>query len=122
MSRGRVYVWTPDRAHSLGGRTRASIVPLERLEDGTRLCGRYVVVRNGGAVNQFDPTTNQASAVPIGDAIPNADGDFLFEPGRGGGRLDKVLLADADFRWRYEQASHFGEVNSYFHLDSIAAY
>jgi hypothetical protein len=36
--------------------------------------------------------------------------------------MDKVVLAKPDFRWRYIQASHFGEVNTYFHLDRIAAY
>jgi len=101
MSRGLVYVWTPDRLTMLGGRIRASIVPLERLEDGgsagTRLRGQYVEVHNAGAVNLLDPGTNQVRAVPISDAEPNAGGDFLFEPGRGGGRLDKVPRADADF-------------------------
>jgi hypothetical protein len=52
----------------------------------------------------------------------NQDGDFMYEPRRGGGRLDKILLAPADMRWRYSQASYFGEVNTYFHLDKIAAY
>jgi hypothetical protein len=58
----------------------------------------------------------------LGDAEPDAHGDFCFEPGRGGGRMDKVVLAAPDFRWRYIQASRFGEVNTYFHLDGIAAY
>jgi hypothetical protein len=43
-------------------------------------------------------------------------------PGRGGGRIDKVRIAEPDFRWRYIQASRFGEVNTYFHVDRIAAY
>jgi poly-gamma-glutamate capsule biosynthesis protein CapA/YwtB (metallophosphatase superfamily) len=63
-----------------------------------------------------------ARAVAIGDAEPDQNGDFLFEPGRGGGRMDKVALADADFRERYVQASHFGEVNTYYHLTRIASY
>src|SRR5262249_34265707 len=50
------------------------------------------------------------------------EGDFLFEPGRGGGRIDKVGLADPAFRWRYVQASRFGEVNSYYHVDLVANY
>lgn len=103
-----------------------TVVPLLRLdtegEGSGRLWGRHVRVRNGGAINEPDPTTNGLRVGPIADAQPNAEGDFLFAQGRGGGRMDKVVLADPEFRWRYVQASHFGEVNSYFHLDRIAAY
>ncbi|MBI3838450.1 MAG: M36 family metallopeptidase [Planctomycetia bacterium] len=69
-----------------------------------------------------DPATCAPRAVPIGDAQPDENGQFVFEQGRGGGRMDKVVVADPDFRWRYIQASHFGEVNAYYHLDLIAAY
>ncbi len=123
---GRVYLWGPDPGSAIGGRVTAAVVPLLRLdtsgEGSGRLWGCYVRVRNGGAVNESDGVTGAVRAVAIGDARPNAEGDFLFEPGRGGGRIDKVVIADPDFRWRYVQASHFGEVNTYFHLDRIAAY
>jgi hypothetical protein len=97
-------------------------VELQNLEPGgLRLRGRHVVVRNAGAVYQLD-----ASARPLvtklGDAEPDADGNFVFQQGRGGGRMDKVGLADPDFRWRYVQASRFGEVNAYFHVDRVATY
>jgi hypothetical protein len=36
--------------------------------------------------------------------------------------MDKNMLPPPDFRWRYIQASRFGEVNTYFHLDRIAAF
>jgi len=126
MSNGRIYLWTPPTDGSFGGRVTVSIAPLPRLdaqEDGKpRLRGRYVHVRNGGAVNELDQATNSVRSASIGDAEPDEQGDFLFEPGRGGGRMDKIVLAEPDFRWRYIQASHFGEVNTYFHLDRIAAY
>ncbi len=126
MSCGCVYLWTPDPARPAGGYLTASVVPLPRLENGgaksARLRGRFVVVRNGGAVNEPDPLSGGMRASRLGDAAPNADGDFLFEPGKGGGRLDKVALAEPDFRWRYVQAARFGEVNTYFHVDRIAAY
>jgi len=126
VRRGCVYVWTPDPSHPLGGRVTATVEPLLRIDTngaGTvRLWGRFVRVRNGGAVSESDLATGSVRTVPIGDAQPNAEGDYVFEPGRGGGRMDKVVLADRDFRWRYIQASHFGEVNTYFHLDRIAAY
>jgi hypothetical protein len=116
----------PDPSRPLGGSAAAAIVPLAHLENaadrGLKLCGRYVSVHNGGAVNVPGPGNGDARAVPIGDAESDAQGDFLFEPGRGGGRIDKVRLAEADFRWRYLEAAHFGEVNVYFHLDRMATY
>jgi hypothetical protein len=138
---GRVYKWIPDAASMLGGRVTACTAPLPRLdtsgEAGGRLWGQHVRVKNGGAVNE--PSNGRVRVVPIGDARPNEEGDFFFEPGRGGGRLDKVVCLGAssspeeflesgvpfpepEFRWRYIQASRFGEVNTYFHLDLIAAY
>jgi hypothetical protein len=126
MPHGRVYVWIPDPASMLGGRVTASIVPLLRLdtegEGSGRLWGMHVLVRNVGEVNEPDPANGGVRAVPIGDARPNAEGDFLFEPGRGGGRMDKVALSRPQWRYRYIEASHFGEVNTYFHLDRIADY
>jgi hypothetical protein len=126
MRCGRVYLWNPDPGSALGGRITASIVPLPRLdtegEGAGGLQGRYVQVKNGGAVNEPDEAARGIRAAPIGDAQPDPAGDFLFAPGRGGGRMDKVFLAAPEFRWRYIQASHFGEVNTYFHLDHIAAH
>ena len=126
MSCGCVYLWTPDPARPAGGYVAASVVPLHRLENGggssARLRGRFVVVRNGAAVNEPDPPTGGTRVSRLADAEPNADGDFLFDPGKGGGRLDKVALAEPDFRWRYVQAARFGEVNTYFHVDRMAAY
>lgn len=126
MNYGRVYIWFQDSSNQDSGHIRKEIVPLLRLdtegEGKGRLWGRYVRVRNGGEVNEPDLTTGRVQAVSIGEAMPNSRGDFLFEPGRGGGRMDKVTLAEPDFRWRYVQASHFGEVNTYYHIDRIAAY
>ena len=126
MNCGRVYGWFPDPAHPLNGRVSKEVVPLSNLdtegEGKGRLWGRYVRVRNAGWVNEADPLTGKIRPAPLGDAEPDANGDFLFEPGRGGGRIDKVALAALDFRGRYLQASHFGEVNTYYHLDRIATH
>lgn len=126
IPRGRVYTWIRDPANPLGGRVALSDEPLPRLDevpDGPpRLSGQYARVQNAGAVNEPGLSIGKVRTVPIGDAQANSDGNFIFEPGRGGGRMDKVLLAAPDFRWRYIQASHFGEVNAYFHLDRIASY
>lgn len=130
MSYGRVYLGVPDAVHPLGYRVTAAVVPLQHLDPATdgqpRLSGRYARVHNGGWINVPSSTTEAShptpTAEPLGDAQPNAAGDFLFEPGRGGGRLDKVVLADQAMRARYVQAAHFGEVNTYYHLDRIASY
>jgi len=126
MSRGRVYLWSNESPRGLPGHLTASVEPLPHLDAGTetsgRLSGRFVSVRNAGAVYEPDPITKQVQAVPLGDAGPDTAGNFIFEPGRGGGRIDKVRLAEPDFRWRYIQAARFGEVNTYFHADRIATY
>lgn len=126
MQRGRVYSWSPDPASALGGSISVNIESLPRLdlegEGKGRLWGRHVRVRNNGEVNEPDPVAGGIRVLPIGDAQANADGDFLFDPSGGGGRLDKVVLAAPEDRQRYIEASHFGEVNAYFHLDRVAAY
>jgi hypothetical protein len=140
---GKVYLWIPDQRDTLRGRVTTTIMPLQRLdacgEGRGRLWGQFVRVRNGGEINEPLSSGNESRIQPIGDAVPNMDGNFIFEPGRGGGRIDKVnwdkasALAteflesgvpfpEPQFRWRYIQAAHFGEVNTYFHLDRIAAY
>jgi hypothetical protein len=136
---GRVYILIPDPSTTLGGRVAATVVPLPRLdttgEGKGRLSGRYVRVRNVGEIYKADQAYG-TRIVAIGDAVPDAEGNFAFEPGRGGGRLDKVPasamsaeylesgipFSEPEFRWRYIQAAHFGEVNSYFHLDLMASY
>jgi hypothetical protein len=95
--------------------------PLLRLEEGRRLCGRYVEVRNAGALPERDETRGSVEAVPIGDARA-AGNAYVFEPSGGGPRMDKDAFRAGHFRWRYVQASHFGEVNTYYHLDRIGAY
>src|SRR6202048_3264712 len=143
IPRGNVYLWIPDPRSTLGGHVTVRSVLLPRLdtwnEGRGRLWGQHVRVRNGGEINEPVPAEERTRIVSIGDAAPNAEGDFLFEQGRGGGRIDKVNwdgasaspaeviesgipFPEPEFRWRYIQAAHFGEVNTYFHLDHMAAY
>lgn len=126
MNKGRVYLWAPDSVCGLYGRLSASVELLPHLDPGSEargwLSGRYARVRNGSAVYEPGITPGSLRAVPLGDARPDEAGDYLFEPGRGGGRIDKRILASAVFKWRYIQASRFGEVNTYFHLNRIATY
>jgi poly-gamma-glutamate capsule biosynthesis protein CapA/YwtB (metallophosphatase superfamily) len=126
MNRGRVYIWWPDARHTLGGYLTKEVAPLPGLTADTdgrfRLCNRLVRVANVGKVKLRDPASGEVSCIRIGNAQPDANGDFLFEAGRGGGRMDKAVAPEEDFRWRYIQASHFGEVNTYYHLHKISTY
>lgn len=123
---GQVYVFTPDPAGSGRGRLALQLEPLERLDPAEpaalRLRGRHAIVRNGGAFQRADATTGRLVECSIGAARPDVRGNFVFRPRSGGGRLDKLALPDDAFVVRYSEASHFGEVNSYYHVDRLAAY
>ncbi len=114
MSLGRVHLWQPDVSSPLGGRILLERVPLPNLDaiEPVRLSGHYVRVRNASVLD----------GLPLGDARPDPDGDFLFDPARGGRRVDRTPSPDPRARESYTQASRFGEVNAYFHLDRIASY
>jgi hypothetical protein len=122
MTLGRVNVWTPDPAVPLGGRVAAAVIPLERLDTAGELSGRYVRVRNAGAIHEPNDDGVGHRAVAIGNAAPDADGNFIFERGRGGSKIHTVAVAEASLRHRFRQASHYGETNTYYHLDKIAAH
>src|SRR5262249_39279964 len=106
MTRGRIYRWSPE------GGLAVEVLPLPRLEPTGTLSGQFVEGRNVGSI----------LGQPMGDAKPDPAGDFLFQPGRGGPRMDKATNPGPRFTWRYQQSAHFGEVNAYFHVDRIAAY
>src|SRR5207302_637030 len=117
---GCVYLWTADPSRPLGGTVTAAVVPLLRLDNQGagrgRLWGRFVRVRNDGVVSRPDPATGSARPVLIGDAQPNADGDFLFDPRRDRGvpfqggryRLPSHRYTDA---WEYTPVSPDGEIH-----------
>lgn len=125
ISAGRVYVWIPDAGAPLGGKLNLEVVSLPRVICGgthaARLTGPFVEVHNSGQLN-----TRQADSavisVALGDARASSDGAFLFEPMRGGGRVDKCEVPGTKRRARYVEAARFGEVNTYYHVDRIAAY
>jgi poly-gamma-glutamate capsule biosynthesis protein CapA/YwtB (metallophosphatase superfamily) len=126
MSQGRVYLWKCDPTRPLDGQLQEAVVGLPDLERDVagraRLSGRLVRVRNDGSLNVLDPITGEVRALAIGDASPDEQGNFLFEPGRGGGRVDKVRHVPSKRLQRYTQSSRFGEVNTYYHLHRIASY
>jgi hypothetical protein len=122
---GRVYVWTPDPATRLGGALALEVVPLERLlspgTPETKLAGAFVEVHNAAVLNsrQADGTV---IPLALGDASAGDGGVFLFEPTRGGGRVDRCAVPGTKRRARYVEAARFGEVNTYYHVDRIAAH
>ncbi len=126
MSCGRVYLWAPDPARPLGGCLRLTVLPLARLhtdhERPPRLSGRFVTVHNAGVIPQWAADGSVSCAAPIGDAAPDTSGDFMFVPEDGGARVDLPGAVDAEARRSHLEASRFGEVNAYYHLDRMAAY
>jgi hypothetical protein len=126
MNQGSVYDWVPDANAPLGGSIIKRLVDLGALysdEQGQlRLQNNLVEIRNGGRQYKLDPESGTYDDIAIGNAKADINGDFIFEAGRGGGRLDKYPLEAEDFQWRYIQASHFGEVNTFYHLNKIALY
>jgi len=122
MACGRVYLWNPCGAT---GSLTACIVPLANLDDAdcgmVRLSGRFARVRNGASVLRRNHD-NEIGIVAMGDAEPDANGDFLFDPGLGGARVDKVPYVKRLRLRHYCEAARFGEVNTYYHLDRIASY
>lgn len=123
MNLGRVHAWERDLDAPLGGRVVCRVVVLPNLDpDHARLSGRHVQVRNAGWLNEPRPGGDGVEPTPLLDARPDGSGDFLFEHGRGGPRVDKYTLRSDKYRRRYIQAARFGEVNTYFHVDRMASY
>ena len=124
MTLGRVYVWTSDTTDPVGGRLLCETAQLMRLDEdgpGARLSGRYVRVRNASTRPASLCGGEWPEAIVMGDAAPDPDGNFFFEPSRGGARVDREPTSLEAFD-RYLEASRFGEVNTYYHLDRIAGY
>lgn len=116
MTQGLVHTVKVDGDGTV--RVVPEIVPLARLDKpapNRGLSGGHVQVRNGATLHR--------NAEPLGvpEATPNASGDFIFRPGRGGPRIHKPDVTEERVA-RYIEASHFAEVNAYFHLDRIAHY
>jgi hypothetical protein len=125
ISVGRAYVWIPDARSPLGGKLGLEVVPLPRLfsggGSGAKLSGTFVEVHNAGALNSRQ-ADGGVMPLALGDAQADLEGALLFEPGRGGGRVDKCAVPDPGLGARYVEAARFGEVNTYYHVDRIASY
>ncbi len=101
------------------GRLEKADVPLRRLHDSGRLSGRFVDVHND-SVTKLPGSLDQAGT-PLGDAVADEEGNFCFEPHHGGGRMERHPFVEPEMWQRYIEASRFGEVNSYYHTDAVAA-
>jgi len=126
MNLGRVHQWILDPSRFSGGRIETRDLELQNLDkEGRgmgRLWGRYVRVRSAAIVNRPDVINALPHPVPVGDALPNTAGDFLFDHMSGGPRVDKRQVRSPKYLTPYISATHFGEVNTYFHVDRIASY
>ncbi len=123
MKQGRVWLWHLDEARLCGGFVTLENVDLPRLDADLSqgLRGQWVRVRNAGALPVPDDLGTLHN-VDFGPAQPDASGDYLFDHRRGGGRVERFSFRTPKYRWRYEEAARFGEVNTYFHADCIADY
>lgn len=123
---GQVYLWIPDESVPAGGSVKKEIVPLEWLlpscGEKLKLESPYAVIINSGLINLPDEHSSSFKTVPLGNAVPDSEGNFIFEPFNGGGRMDKVPLVDDLRRFKNIQAARFGEVNTFFHVNKIAFY
>jgi hypothetical protein len=117
MNRGQVYVWNAQTQE-----LRMDVVHLKRLVGKGKLDGKYVIVENAGEMNFPNPVKRFPQTRAIGNAAPDARGDFIFDPCGGGRRIDRLVVAGIKARSSYIEASHFGEVNTYYHLDKVAHY
>lgn len=127
MPLGQVYLWTLDPSRPLRGVITKETVPLPLSEfdrsptHSIFLENRFVSVENAGKVNI--PTEDGGFlSVPMGNAIPDENGNFIFEPYNGGGRMDKQPYVEEYRREKNIHASHFGEVNSFYQISLIAIY
>ena len=126
MNKGLVYRWISDAGRPAGGLLVRGVVDLGPLDFGPDgraiLKNARVAVRNGGHRYRYNSAAEAHEEIAIGNAKPDAEGDFFFEPGKGGGRVDKNPFGPEDFQERYVQASRFGEVNTFYHLSRIVGY
>jgi len=123
---GNVYLWIPDGSVPAGGSVKKEIVLLECLPptggEKLKLESPYASIINAGLINLPDEPLTSFKTVPLGNAQPDSAGNFIFEPFNGGGRMDKVPIVDGLRRFKNIQASRFGEVNAFFHVNKIAFY
>ena len=123
---GQVYLWYPDELVPLGGSIKKETVVLPEmdcsLEGESYLSNRFVVIKNGGMINLPVEGSDKFSRTALGDAHPNSDGNFIFDPFNGGGRMDLEPIVDDWRRCKNIQVSRFGEVNTFFHINKIASF
>ena len=123
---GQVYLWTPDESLPLGGSIQKTIVPLPEIsyskEGESNLSNRFVEIKNDGMINLPVDGSAKFIQTALGDAHPNSDGDFIFDPFNGGGRMDMEPIVDDWRRFKNIQVSRFGEVNTFFYINKIASY
>ncbi|MDQ3750472.1 MAG: M36 family metallopeptidase [Acidobacteriota bacterium] len=82
-----------------------------------KLHGKHVKIESAGVVRFPD-----GELVPIPDAQPDADGNFIFEPQHGGISAARNEREGGKHWERVIEAAQFGQVNAYFHASRLAYY
>ena len=82
-----------------------------------KLCGKRVKIESSGFVRLPD-----GELVPIPDAQPEANGNFVFQPRHGGISAARNERNNGIHYERIIEAAQFGQVNAYFHASRLAAY
>ena len=103
---------TDDTAPLPVQKTLTDLVPSAK-----KLCGKRVKIESSGFVRLPD-----GELVPIPDAQPDADGNFIFEPRHGGISAARNERRGGRYWKRVIEAAQFGQVNAYFHASRLAAY
>lgn len=123
MPLGLIYEWgscegVSSRRLSLARR------PLRNLtaEDDGQLSGRFAAVIDRAVVSRIDPITGDITQGSVGPVAPDPNGNYIFDPGQGGQRLDRPVLVASSNDPTEHDPIYFGQVNTYFHVDRIASY
>ncbi|CAN5468679.1 hypothetical protein BH11ARM1_BH11ARM1_04010 [soil metagenome] len=112
-----MFLWNPET-----GNVRLESVELKNLTRAGALNGTFVEVQNAVVMNFPNPDLFHPRSEIVGNAKPDEHGDFIYSPAGGGRRIDRALVAGCKARATYIEASHFGEVNVYYHINRCAEY
>jgi hypothetical protein len=116
---GLVYLEQPG---GVDGRDDAlptpALAPLPDLTaPGAALDGHYVQIVSAGWVRHPG-----GALLPIPPAQPNAAGNFVYLPQRGGVSPARNERSAGRFYEQVVEAAQFGQVNAYYHLNRLARY
>lgn len=90
---------------------------LDLAAPGAELDGRYVQVLSAGWARH-----PSGALLPIPAAQPDADGNFVYTPLRGGVSPARNERKAGYYYEQVVEAAQFGQVNAYYHVNRLARY